>query len=135
MGIRFFFFIISAKKTKTMAVDSATHSGPASPDSGGESTDNGELGTECGVSETAPTFTAAAMTATTTEDPDAGPDAFHHSTDNQAPRFADLDSPADRYVPLPLLPSLSRDDRALFANFFSVLYLPTLKHIPTYPPV
>ncbi|KAI9440998.1 hypothetical protein H4582DRAFT_1513862 [Lactarius indigo] len=66
-----------AKKTKTTAVDSATHSGPASPDSGEESTDN-------------------AMTATTTEDPDAGPDAAH-SADNQAPpRFADLDSPADR---------------------------------------
>lgn len=65
-----------AKKTKTTAVDSATHNGSASPDSGEESTDN-------------------AMTATTTEDPDAGPDAAH-SADNHAPRFADLDSPADR---------------------------------------
>ncbi|KAH8993001.1 hypothetical protein EDB92DRAFT_521826 [Lactarius akahatsu] len=84
-----------AKKTKTTAVDSATHNGPASPDSGEESTDNGELGTECGEPDRAPTLTATAMTATTTEDPDAGPDAAH-SADNQAPRFADLDSPADR---------------------------------------
>ena len=98
--------IISAKKTKTTAADSATHSGPASPDSGEESTDNGELGTECRKLDTAHTFTATAMTATTTEDPDAGPDASH-SADNRAPRFADLDSPADRYV-LPLLPPLLR---------------------------
>ncbi|KAI9459734.1 hypothetical protein BJY52DRAFT_358082 [Lactarius psammicola] len=84
-----------SKKTKSTAVDSVTHSGPASPDSGEESTDNGELGTECGELDTAPTFTAAAMTATTTEDPDAGPNASHFA-DNQAPRFADLDSPADR---------------------------------------
>lgn len=67
-----------AKKTKTTAADSGTHSGPASPDSGEESTDN-----------------AAATTATTTEDPDAGPDATY-SADNQVPRFSDLDSPADR---------------------------------------
>ncbi|KAF8268837.1 hypothetical protein EI94DRAFT_1095948 [Lactarius quietus] len=80
-----------AKKTKTPVADSVTHSGPASPDSGEESTDNGELGTECRKSDTAPTLTATAMTATTTEDPDAGPDAVH-----PAPRFAGLDSPADR---------------------------------------
>ena len=74
-----------------MAPDGVTYSGPASPDSGEESTDNGELGTECGEPDTAPT---TAMTATTTEDPDAGPDAS-----TQAPRFSNLDSPADRYVP------------------------------------
>lgn len=104
-----------------MAPDSVTHSGPASPDSGEESTDNGELGTECRESDTAPTFTATAMTATSTEDPDAAPDAA-----SLAPRFANLDSPADRYVlPLTSLP-LSRDNRAFsFANFLS--YLPNLK--------
>lgn len=95
-----------------MAPDSVTHSGPASPDSGEESTDNGELGTECGEPDTAPT---TAMTATTTEDPDAGPDASI-----LAPRFSNLDSPADRYVlPLTSIP-LSRDNRAFFfANFLS----------------
>lgn len=75
-------------KTKTTAPDSVTHSGPASPDSGEELTDNGEIGTERGEPDTAPT---TAMTVTTTEDPDAAPDSAP-----QAPRFASLDSPADR---------------------------------------
>jgi hypothetical protein len=105
----FCFFNISAKKTKTKttAPDSVTHSGPASPDSGEELTDNGEIGTERGEPDTAPT---TAMTVTTTEDPDAAPDSAP-----QAPRFASLDSPADRYVlPLNSLP-LSRDDRAFLS--------------------
>lgn len=81
-----------------MAADSVTHSGPASPDSGEEWTDNGELGTECEEVDKTPTMTATAMTATTTEDPDAGPDATHSAESQVPPRFADLDSPADRYV-------------------------------------
>jgi hypothetical protein len=73
----------SEKKIKVKAVGSATHSGCATPASGDESSDYYELDAEGDDMDTA-------------EDADAALDA--DSTDNHAPRYADLGSPADRYV-------------------------------------
>ncbi|KAI0294495.1 hypothetical protein B0F90DRAFT_1756905 [Multifurca ochricompacta] len=74
------------KKTKTAPTESVTHSGRATPTSADELTDNGELG---------PEFEEL---LDSTEDVGAVPDS--HVADNQAPfsppRYADLDSPADR---------------------------------------
>ncbi|KAI9507151.1 hypothetical protein F5148DRAFT_150886 [Russula earlei] len=76
------------KKIKTKAVESVPHSGRATSASCDESTDycEHELGAEGDEMDT------------TAEDPDAVPDAG--ATDKRAPRYGDLDSPADRYVGL-----------------------------------
>jgi hypothetical protein len=93
--------LCSEKKTtkvKTMDGVTTTHSGrvtPAATASGDESTDNCELGAE------APGEEMDTTTSTTPATEDAvmgGPDA-----DNLATLFANLDSPADRYV-LPFSP-------------------------------
>ncbi|KAH9989918.1 hypothetical protein BJV74DRAFT_878122 [Russula compacta] len=70
------------KKTKVKVVGSVTHGGRATPASGDESTDYYELGAEAEEVDTA------------AEDADAVLDA--DATDNQTPRYAELDSPADR---------------------------------------
>ncbi|KAI0248760.1 hypothetical protein BJV78DRAFT_770591 [Lactifluus subvellereus] len=80
----FFFLLCSEKKTMAVAAGtgSVTHSGHVTPASGDELTENGELGPEGEEMDTA-------------EDAGAAPDA-HAAADIQAPRFADLDSAADR---------------------------------------
>ena len=90
--------LCSEKKTKAKVAGGVAHSGRATPASGDESSDNYELGPEGEEMDT-------------TEDADAIQDT--DATDNQAPRYADLGSPADRCVfPFTIPPSL-RDDRAL----------------------
>ena len=102
----FSFFLLSfcsEKKTKAVAVGSVTHSGHVTPASGDESTENGDLGPEGEELGTA-------------EDADAAPDV--HVTDIQAPRFADLDSAADRYVfPLPPMTGLSLTSLSSLTDF------------------
>ena len=93
--------LCSEKKTKAKSVGGAAHSGCATPASADESSDNYELGPEGDEMDT-------------TEDADAIQDT--DATDNQAPRYADLGSTAERYAfPFTIPPSL-RDDRALFKH-------------------
>jgi hypothetical protein len=93
-----FGLLCSEKKTKAKAVGGMVHSGRGTPASGEESSDHYELGPEGDEMDTA-------------EDADVIQDT--DPTDNQAPRYAALGSPADRYVfPFSIPPSL-RDDRAL----------------------
>lgn len=78
------------------AVGGTAHSGRGTPASGEESSDHYELGPEGEEMDTA-------------EDADVIQDT--DATDNQAPRYAALGSPADRYVfPFSIYPCL-RDDR------------------------
>jgi len=84
----------------------ATHSGrvtPAAAASSDESTDNCELGAEAPGEEMDTTTTTTA----TTEDAVVGGPNADATTDNLATRYANLDSPADRYV-LPFLPPFSQ---------------------------
>lgn len=85
--LNFFFVIVwslcSEKKTKAKAVGGTVHSGRATPASGEESSDHYELGPEGDEMDTA-------------EDADAIQET--DATDDQAPRYAALGSPADRYV-------------------------------------
>jgi hypothetical protein len=87
------------KATKVKAIESltSTHSGRATPAdaaSGDESADNFELCAEGPVEEM---DTTTATTAAIEDAVMAGPDS-DAATDNLAARFANLDSPADRYV-------------------------------------
>ena len=83
-----------------------THSGRATPAaaaaaSSDESTDNYELGAEAPGEEMDTTTTTT--TAATEDAVMGGPDA-DAVTDNLATRYANLDSPADRYVYFPSPP-------------------------------
>ena len=89
------FSLRSEKKTKAKAVGSASHSGHATPASGDESSDNYE-------------FDGEGDEMDTTEDADVAPDA--DTTDHHGPRYADLGSPADRYVMSLLSPPSKSDD-------------------------
>lgn len=83
-----------------------THSGcvtPAATASGDELTDNSELGAEAPGEEMDATTTST--TAATEDAVVSGPDA-DAATDNLATRYANLDSPADRYVCFPFSPPL-----------------------------
>lgn len=108
---------------------STTHSGcatPAAAASGDESTENCELGAECPGEEMDTTTTAAAMEDAVMVGPDA-------ATDNLATRYANLDSPADRYVLLPFPsppPLLILRDRATHLLFvISLSRLSLSRHI------
>jgi hypothetical protein len=81
-----------------------THSGrvtPAAAASSDESTDNCELGAEAPGEEM---DTTTATTAAATEDAVVGGPDADAATDNLATRYANLDSPADRYVCFPFSP-------------------------------
>jgi hypothetical protein len=80
---------------------------PAAAASSDESTDNYELGAEAPGEEVDATTTTT--TAATEDAVMAGPDA-DAATDNLVARFANLNSPADRYVCFPF--QHLRDDRA-----------------------
>ena len=114
------FILCSEKKTKAKVVGGVAHSGRATPASGDESSDIYELGPDGEEMDT-------------TEDADAIQDT--DATDNQAPRYADLGSPADRFVfPFTILPSL-RDDRALhiLCSAYGINCRPPTKQNDSYP--
>ena len=98
--------LYSEKKTtkvKTMDGVTTTHSGcvtPAATASGDESTDNGELGAEAPCEE----MDATTNSTVATEDAVVGGPDADAATDKLATRYANLDSPADRYVCTPFSP-------------------------------
>lgn len=78
---------------------------PAAAASSDESTDNYELGPEAPSEEMDTTTTT---TAAATEDAVVGGPDADAATDNLATRYANLDSPADRYVCFPFSPPFSQ---------------------------
>jgi hypothetical protein len=92
-----------------------THSGrvtPAAAASSDESIDNCEFGAEAPGDEMDTTTTT---TTAATEDAVVGGSDADAATDSLATRYANLDSPADRYVCFPFSPlfTILRDDRAI----------------------
>jgi hypothetical protein len=77
---------------------------PAAAASSDESTDDCELGAEAPSEEMDTTTTTAAAT----EDAVVGGRDADAATDNLAIRYANLDSPADRYVCFPFSPPFSQ---------------------------
>lgn len=106
-----------------------THSGcvtPAATASSDESADNCELGPEAPGEEMDTTTTT---TAATEDAVVGGPDA-DAATDNLATRYANLDSPADRYVCFPFPPFHNlRDDRATRLLFVIPSFMSLSRHI------
>lgn len=107
-----------------------THSGRATPvvaASSDESTDNCDLGAEAPGEEMDTTTTA---TAATEDAVMGGPDA-DTATDKLATRYANLYSPADRYVCFPFSPPFHnlRDDRATRLLFFIPSLMSLSRHI------
>ena len=106
-----------------------THSGRATPvaaASSDESTDNCDLGAEAPGEEMDTTTTA---TAATEDAVMGGPDDT--ATDKLATRYANLYSPADRYVCFPFSPPFHnlRDDRATRLLFFIPSLMSLSRHI------
>lgn len=107
---------------------------PAAAASSDESTDNCELGAEAPSEEMDTTTTT---TAAATEDAVVGGPDADGATDNLATRYANLDSPADRYVCFPFSPLFHnlRDDRATRLLFVIPSLMSLSRHIARHLPL